>query len=236
MTVTSVHPGLLIDPIAGDISTTVEALAVGTSIAVFMGRILQGRRDHVALCLDNGDEKCCVPVAHQTFAATAVLRSETGDGVLRLIAKDGGGVGHTIGAAVSCDAAEPQAIFNLEVFRWEQVPAGQIRKRDRELWTNLSMDPRSLRNASAVVTQRSRLVDAEHAEDPGLPPTPATNRSAPSVRPGRQMVLIRRLWSPPAPEATAARTRCHGPHASIRAAALNLLATALSRERIFPSP
>ena len=138
----------------------------------------QGDLTHsVRLFFENGGTRCYIMrIAHGATAAEVTLRSEPGVGtptgvdVLKLIAKNAGLVGETIRAAVTYNGQQPEVTFNLELFRWETV-GGQLVKQDRELWSNLSMDPLAPRYAPTYLTQNSALVDASTVPTPvpGLP-------------------------------------------------------------------
>lgn len=191
MPVQPTFPGVYIEEIPSGVRTIT---GVSTSIALFVGRTKQGSLKKPILCLnysdfvrnfsadvtfgdmpravrlffENGGTQCYVMrIANGATPATVTLRSEAGTAVLVLTAKNAGLVGETIRAAVTYNGQQPEATFNMEVFRWETTPTGQLVKADQELWSNLTMDASSSRYAVDFLTQNSQLVDA--AEAAGLP-------------------------------------------------------------------
>ena len=107
-------------------------------------------------------------IANGATAAEVTLQSEAGVGVLRLTAKNAGLIGETIRAVTTYNGQQPEVTFNLEIFRWETV-GSQLVKQDRELWSNLSMDPLAPRYAPIYLTQNSTLVDAAAAATVPVP-------------------------------------------------------------------
>ncbi|MFT3769506.1 MAG: phage tail sheath C-terminal domain-containing protein [Minicystis sp.] len=187
MPVTPTYPGVYVEEVPSAVRTIT---GVGTSIALFIGRAAQGSLEKPTLCLsyadfaraygedtrfgelpqsvrlffDNGGSQCWVlRVASGAQAASVKLKSEGGTEVLQLTAKSAGVFGRTIRAAVTYSGPRPEATFNIEIFRWVKDPSSPdtLVPGDRELWTNLSMDPTSRRYAPDFITQASKLVDAK---------------------------------------------------------------------------
>jgi phage tail sheath protein FI len=188
MPVTPTYPGVYVQEVPSGVRTIV---GVSTSIALFVGRAKKGSLFKPKRCLSysdfvrgfsddatqgdlarqvrlffaNGGTDCyVVRVAKDATYATVDLLAEDGTTkVLTLTAKDAGLAGESIRAAVTYSGPQPEATFNLELFRWETNARGQLEKTGRELWTNLSMDENSARYAPDFVTQNSKLVGAELA-------------------------------------------------------------------------
>jgi Bacteriophage tail sheath protein len=205
MPVKPTYPGVYIEEIPSGVRTIT---GVATSIALFVGRAKQGPLDTPVLCLnftdfarvfstdarygdlplsvrafyDNGGGRCyVVRIAKGATAATVTLKGEDGTEVLTLTAKDSGVGGESIRAAVTYSGPQPEATFNLELFRWVTDAKGQPDRQDPEFWPNLSMDPKSSRYAPDLVSQKSRLVTAASTVSP--PPAAATGGYSQSGRP-----------------------------------------------------
>ena len=186
MPVQPTYPGVYIEEIPSGVRTIT---GVSTSVALFIGRAKQGPLKRPTLCLnftefsrnfgtdtslgelthsvrmffDNGGTQCYIMrIANGATEAEVTLKSEAGVGVLKLTAKNAGLVGETIRAVTTYNGQQPEVTFNLELFRWETV-GGQLIKQDRELWSNLSMDPLAPRYAPTFLTQNSTLVNAAAA-------------------------------------------------------------------------
>jgi hypothetical protein len=124
--------------------------------------------NYVKLFFINGGTDCYVMrIANGPTQSTVTLLSEAAAPVLDLRAKDAGLIGETIRSIVTYSGPQPEATFNLDLFRWEINSAGKRVKVDAESWKNLSMDPTSPLFAADFITQNSKLVDA--AVNPGAP-------------------------------------------------------------------
>lgn len=139
----------------------------------------------VRLFFQNGGTQCYVSriadeqLAGSTLAAARVrLRTEAGADSLEIIARSPGTFGNDIRMSVSYSTTDPEATFNLEVFRWTKTSTGADIKTDVELYLGLSMNPASARYAPDVIEQQSKLV---HAND--VSPGPAAVGIAQSGRP-----------------------------------------------------
>lgn len=193
MAVTPTYPGVYVQEVPSGVRTIA---GVSTSIALFIGRTKQGLLDQPMQCFSytdferafssdtsvgdmaryvklfflNGGTQCYVMrIAHGATAAQVTLQSEaaTDDEVLVLRAKQAGLVGETIRAAVTYGGPQPEATFNLELFRWETDASGREVATDKEIWKNLTMDPNAPLYAPTFLTQNSKLVNAEASS--GLP-------------------------------------------------------------------
>jgi phage tail sheath protein FI len=192
MPVSPTYPGVYVQEVPSGVRTIV---GVSTSITLFVGRAASGpvgepvrcltytdfvrtfSEDptfgdlprHVKLFFLNGGSDCYVMrVAKNAVASQVTLKNENGDKVLTLAAQNKGAGGDAIRAIVSYDGLYPEIGFNLEVFRWQVDSAGNRTKADREVWTNLSMDPASAAFAPTILNQKSNLVSATvHAAAPG---------------------------------------------------------------------
>jgi uncharacterized protein len=190
MSVRVSYPGVYVQEVPSGVRTIV---GVSTSIAVFIGRTVQGTLNKPTLCLNfsdfirefaddsrfsdlarsvrlffqNGGTQCyVVRIANGAEPAKVMLKSEAAGNldVVQLTAKDAGLIGNTIRAAVTYNGLQPESTFNLELFRWVSNASGQLVKQDQELWSNLSMDPLSPGYAPTFLTQNSQLVDAALAD------------------------------------------------------------------------
>ncbi len=181
---TLTYPGVYIEEVPSGVRTIT---GVATSIAMFIGRAKRGPMKKPTRCLnysefarvfsddssysdlprsvrmffDNGGSQCyVVRVAQGATKASVTLKSEGNAPVLVLTAKDAGVTGEKIRAAVTYNGPQPEVTFNIELFRWGYDRRGQPVKEAGERWSNLSMDPDSLRYAPDFITQNSQLVDA----------------------------------------------------------------------------
>ena len=202
MPVTPTYPGVYIEEIPSGVRTIT---GVSTSVALFIGRAKQGPMKKPTLCLnftdfvrtfgtdtstgelahsvrlffENGGTQCYIMrIANGATAAEVTLQSEAGVGVLKLMAKNAGLIGETIRALTTYNGQQPEVTFNLEIFRWETV-GSQLVKQDRELWSNLSMDPLASRYAPTYLTQNSSLVDAAAAVTVPAPGSGASQSGRP---------------------------------------------------------
>jgi hypothetical protein len=118
--------------------------------------------------LNGGREAWVTRISDAAAAAAAVqLDNEDGATVLTLTAKDAGADGNLIRAEVDYDTVDPEATFNLRVFRLEADAFGELQIIADETFTELSMDAAGGRYVETVVNQQSVLVDA--AVDGGAP-------------------------------------------------------------------
>lgn len=206
MPITPTYPGVYVEEVPSGVRTIT---AVGTSTALFIGRTKQGPLNKAVRCNDpstfartfsedtslgdlarqvrlffdnGGTDAWVMRIARNATAATVALKSEaTGNPeVLRLTAKNAGLTGETIRVAVTYNGPRPEALFNLELFRWEKNARGDLERRDPELWPNLTMNPLSPRYAPDFISQNSGLVDATAVTplvSPFTPPTPSYSQS-----------------------------------------------------------
>jgi hypothetical protein len=132
----------------------------------------------VRLFFANGGTQCYVMrIASGATQATVKLKNEAGTEVLILTANNAGLVGETVRAAVTYSGQQPEANFNIELFRWQTQANGQLVKADQEVWTNLSMDPLSSRFAPAFLTQNSKLASASIQTLAAQPKQPGLSQS-----------------------------------------------------------
>jgi hypothetical protein len=163
---------------------------VSTSTAVFIGEAKQGPIDRPVLCLSyadftrafsedatagqmpyyvrlffqNGGMQCYVSrISNNPAASSVTLLTEVGaHPSLVLTAKDPGLSGDNIRAIVTYAGAQPEATFNIDLFRWDVQNGIRVRT-SLESWKNLSMNPDSPLFAETFLTQNSKLVDAKVA-------------------------------------------------------------------------
>jgi hypothetical protein len=125
---------------------------------------------YVKLFFLNGGTTCFVMrIANGAKPAFVTLKSEAKADALALTARNPGLLGNSIRAAVTYDTDQPEATFNLELFRWSTDASGNTVKSGSELWRNLSMNPTSPLYAEAFLTQNSALATASDlsAKAPG---------------------------------------------------------------------
>jgi phage tail sheath protein FI len=187
MPVTPTYPGVYVQEIPSGVRTIV---GVSTSIGMFIGTSKKGPlgkpirctsyldftrsfsddptggglAEYVKLFFLNGGTDCYVMrIANGATQSVVTLLNENTppDPVLELKAKDFGLAGESIRAVVTYNGPQPEATFNLELFRWEIDTTGRRVKQDTEVWQNLSMDPASPLYAPDFLTQTSKLVNAK---------------------------------------------------------------------------
>ena len=190
MPVDPTHPGIYVQEVPSGVRTIP---GVSTSTALFIGGCASGPLNmpiicrtysdftrkfsedatssnlarYVKLCFMNGGTTCYVMrIASGALAATLQLRTGTGANSLLLTAKSVGLAGNDLRAAVSYDTDQPEATFNVELFRWVLDSLGNRVKADTELWRNVSMDQTSATYAPAFLSQNSLLVNASLAATP----------------------------------------------------------------------
>jgi hypothetical protein len=185
MAVSLSYPGVYVQEVPSGVRTIV---GVSTSIAMFIGRTGQGPLDKPVRCLNytnfkdafsedvsvgdmaryvrlfflNGGTDCYVMrIANGATHAEVTLQNENRQGVLHLAAKQAGMLGETVRAEVTYRGPHPEAEFNIRLFRRAVDRRGSPAEEDIEEWRNLSMRPESPNYAPDLLTQRSRLVNAE---------------------------------------------------------------------------
>lgn len=186
MPVTPTYPGVYVQEVPSGVRTIA---GVSTSIAMFIGAAKKGPLfqpvrctnytdfvrafsadtsagqlpNYVKLFFLNGGTDCYVMrIASGAASSQVTLKNEGSSAVsvLRLTAKDAGLAGENIRAVVNYKTPQPEATFNLDLFRWAVDSAGNRTKNDTESWKGLTMDPASPLYAPAFITQNSKLVSA----------------------------------------------------------------------------
>ena len=197
------YPGVYVQEEPSGVRTIT---GVSTSIATFIGRTKMGPMLEPILCLNftefertfsavstmselansvrlfflNGGSQCyIVRIAAGALKASITLKNEAGASVVKMTAKSAGLIGNTIRVAVTYNGAQPEALFNLEIFRWEKNAAGISVKKDTEIWTSLSMNPLHSRYAQTYISQNSQLVNLEDLMYPTVPGTNGYSQSGP---------------------------------------------------------
>jgi len=139
----------------------------------------------VRLFFQNGGTQCYVSriadeqKAGSTLAAAQVrLLNEAKLPSLEVIARSPGTFGNDIRVAVNYNTVDPEATFNMEVFRWSKTSTGADVKTDGEVYIGLSMNPQSPRYVKDVVEQQSQLVRVNDVS-----PAPAATGFSQSGRP-----------------------------------------------------
>src|SRR6266853_3523726 len=151
-----------------------------------------GLAEYVKLFFLNGGTDCYVMrIANGATKSHVDLENEAGVATLRLIAKDPGLMGESIRAVVTYNGPQPEATFNVDLFRWQTDSTGKRVKTDAETWKNLSMDPNSPAFAVDFLDQNSKLVDAQ---DQGV--APAASGFSLSGRPVPDSGVFVNDWAP----------------------------------------
>lgn len=190
MPVSPTYPGVYIQEIPSGVRTIV---GVSTSIGMFIGRTSMGELNKPTMCLSyeefvrefesspdselaaqvrlffaNGGKQCYVTrIAKGAKPASVVLSNEAMGPVLRATAKTAGLFGNDIRLSVNYNTLEPEATFNLEVFRWVKTRSGVLQKSMVENHIGLSMDPNHPRYAPDIVTQSSNLISLSTKDETG---------------------------------------------------------------------
>jgi phage tail sheath protein FI len=163
-------------------------VGVGTSIALFIGRAKTGDLFAPVQCLsyedfvrafsatyagsdlaraiklfftNGGTQAWVIRIADSSAApAQLTLRDESGaaGGTLKVAARAAGLLGNDIRLSVNYNTAQPEATFNLEVFRWVRLANGALVKNGVETYLNLSMDKDNQRYIEDVVNGSSALI------------------------------------------------------------------------------
>jgi phage tail sheath protein FI len=185
MPVSPTYPGVYVQEVPSGVRTIV---GVGTSTALFIGRTQTGPMlravrlttysdfvrtfgddggavsavaRYVRLFFLNGGTDCYViRIANAAVQSSVTLRNvaNTADSI-QLRAKNPGALGDYVRIGVNYNTAQPEATFNLEIFRWDISPGGSKKKTDQETFLNLSMDPKSPSFVETALNQKSKLVE-----------------------------------------------------------------------------
>jgi Bacteriophage tail sheath protein len=185
MPVTVSYPGVYVQEVPSDVRTIV---GVGTSIGMFIGRTKTGEmfvpkrllsyddfiREFTAdtalsdmpravkLFFTNGGTQCYViRLAGPGFASAAITMLTEGAApapALIATAKSAGTAGEDIRLSVNYNTAQPEATFNLQIFRWTKLSNGTLQKTGTEDYLGLSMDRAHPRYAVDIVSPVSKLV------------------------------------------------------------------------------
>ncbi|MFD7258443.1 phage tail sheath family protein [Streptomyces sp. NPDC059874] len=217
MPVTPTYPGVYVQEVPSSVRTIV---GVSTSTGFFLGAAARGPIGIPVLCLSwldftrvfgedtyagklthyvrlfflNGGTVCWVMrLANGAQQSSVTLKNEDGADVLKLTAKSPGVTGDSVRAVVRYEGPFPEAAFTLELFRWE-LRGGTRVAVDREVFPNLTMDPKAPSFAPAVVTQKSSLVKAEEAGT--VLAAPGYSQSGrPVVPEGNTTAKIKAAWA-----------------------------------------
>jgi uncharacterized protein len=184
MPIAPTYPGVYVQEVPSGVRTIV---GVSTSTTLFIGSSQDGPLDSPQLCLNysdfattfsedtstsdlaryvklfflNGGTMCYVMrIANGARQATVTLKTEANADSLKLTAKNWGDRGNAVRAAVTYDTDQPEATFNMQLFRWDTDSSGRQVQAATEVLRNLSMNPASASYAPTVLTQNSSLVDA----------------------------------------------------------------------------
>jgi phage tail sheath protein FI len=178
------YPGVYVQEIPSGVRTIV---GVGTSIAMFIGRAKSGQMNTPVQCLSyedfvrsftdidaggdmmravklfftNGGTQCyAMRIAKGAASSAVMMRNDTNTAnVLLAEAKSAGLFGDDVRIAVDYDTPQPEATFNLEIFRWTKTSTGAQQKTGIEKFVGLSMNPQHPRYAQDIVNRSSALLE-----------------------------------------------------------------------------
>jgi len=189
MPVSTTYPGVYVQEVPSGVRTIV---GVSTSTTLFVGSSKGGPISQPVQCLSYGEfvrnfsddssssdlprylklyflnggtNAWVMRIANGAAASSVQLKTEGGANSLVLTAKNAGVSGDNIRAAVDYDCDQPEATFNIQLFRTDPStsPSNRI---DIETWRNLSMNPAAANYAPAFLSQNSLLVNASLAAPP----------------------------------------------------------------------
>lgn len=187
MPVQTSYPGVYVQEVPSGVRTIA---GVSTSVAVFIGRTKTGPINKPLSCTSytefvrkfsdsyahselarsvklfflNGGTNCyVVRVANGAQKSAVTLKNASAVEVLTFTAKSPGLDGESIRLNVTYNGQQPEATFNLELFRWIKNSGGQMVKSEMENYQGLSMDPLNAKFAPTYVSQNSSLVDVKLA-------------------------------------------------------------------------
>lgn len=176
------YPGVYVQELPSGVRTIV---GVGTSVGMFLGRTKTGQLNKPVQCLNyedftrafssdyagsdlaravrlffsNGGTQCYVMrIAKGALPASIELENEAGAPTLKVEALAAGLFGNDIRVAVSYNTQQPEATFNLEIFRWAKTAGGVLQKTLAETYVGLSMQPNHPRHAVDAVNKASALI------------------------------------------------------------------------------
>jgi phage tail sheath protein FI len=185
MPVTVTYPGVYVQEVPSGVHTIA---GVSTSVALFIGRTMQGPLEVPTPCFsltdfsrtfsmdttlgdmpravylfyaNGGTQAWIMRVAKGAHAsAVNLLPEDVALGpVLTATAVSAGLIGNSIRIGVTPSALDPEGAFNLEIFSWGISPNGTRVKNGRETYTNLSMDPKAANYCVSLVNSASHLVE-----------------------------------------------------------------------------
>ena len=206
MPITPSYPGVYVQEVPSGVRTIV---GVPTSTALFIGRTKGGPMFTPTLCLsytdfesafgddgkvgelgkqvrlfymNGGTRAWIVRIAKDATTAVVTLSSEAGQEVLTLSARSAGATGEDIRALVTYAGPQPEAAFNIQLFRWVTEAPGRRVQKEVETFRNLTMNPASPAYAPTFLTQNSKLVSAaEGADIGGMSPNNGFSQSGRAV-------------------------------------------------------
>lgn len=197
MPVTPTYPGVYIKEVPSGVRTIT---GVSTSIALFIGmtnrgqlrkpirvlsfadyvrafgtnRVISEMTDQVRQFFINGGQQAFITrIAKDSKAATIKLMDiERKIPVMTVSAKEDGVHGNMIRVQVDYDTPDPEATFNLTLFREAVNLLGQLETEVQETFTNLSMNPDDGRFVKGIVNGQSQLVkvDIDSKINEAIPP------------------------------------------------------------------
>ncbi|MCW9027557.1 MAG: hypothetical protein OQJ80_01380, partial [Kangiella sp.] len=132
--------------------------------------------EQIKLFFDNGGTEAWITrIAKDAEAASVDVENEEGDAVLRFTAKEVGVEGNNIRVEVDYNTLQPEATFNLKVYRRITNSNGTISIENNETYSNLSMDPDDGKYAVTNINNLSSLVEAEDLAAGAVTPMSASH-------------------------------------------------------------
>jgi phage tail sheath protein FI len=184
------YPGVYVQEVPSGVRTIT---GVSTSVALFIGMTKRGQLDTPRrvlsfvdyvrafgddttqgemtdqvrqFFLNGGQQAFIMRIANGAVAGGVDLKDERSNKkVLKLTARDAGTDGSTIRVEVDYDTPTPESSFNVRVFRLAPDGQGGFNETEQEVFQNLTMNPGSGLFAVDVITQTSKLVNADRGDD-----------------------------------------------------------------------
>lgn len=118
--------------------------------------------EQIKLFFDNGGTEAWITrIAKDAEAASVDVENEEGDAVLKFTAQEVGVEGNNIRVEVDYNTLQPEATFNVKVYRRITDSNGTISIENTETYSNLSMDPDDGKYAVTNINNLSSLVEVE---------------------------------------------------------------------------
>lgn len=132
--------------------------------------------EQIKLFFDNGGTEAWITrIAKDAEAASVDVENEEGDAVLRFTAREVGVEGNNIRVEVDYSTLQPEATFNVRIYRRITNSNGTISIENTETYSNLSMDPEDGKYAVTNINNSSSLVQVEDITSGSATPMDASH-------------------------------------------------------------